>query len=221
MTPDDTIPTSEVRSHRPGSASSTRRIGFANASPTIASEVTPSRSIVCPEHVVLAPHHTLGHAGRAAGVEEVDVVATAAPSRCHAIGAAGGRILVRRRPVGARTVGVVDPQPRLHLRQPVADRVDRVGERTVEDDRAGVGVVPQVQQLVGGVSVVRVDRSERTLERGVRRLHVLVAVVQVLGHGLLAFEAGVEQVLCHSVGSPVDLGPRAMVVAVDQARCVG
>ena len=34
-----------------------------------------------PEEVVLAPHHALGHAGGAAGVEHVEVVAASAP-RC-------------------------------------------------------------------------------------------------------------------------------------------
>ena len=59
------------------------------------------------------------------------------------------------------------------------------------------------------------------LERGVHRFHVLVAVVQVLRDGLLTFEAGVEQQLGHTVGSAVDLGPRSVVVAVNQARRVG
>ena len=60
--------------------------------------------------------------------------------------------------VRAGAAAVVDPQPRADARQAVADLVDAVGERAVEDDGDDVGVVPQVDQLVVGVAVVRVHR---------------------------------------------------------------
>ena len=60
---------------------------------------------------------------------------------------------------GAGVVG--DDVPALDAGQPVADAVEQLGERGVEDDGLGVGVVEQVEDLVGAVAEVRVDRHER------------------------------------------------------------
>ena len=171
--------------------------------------------------VVLTPHDALRHTGRSAGVQHVEVVARATPRGNHALRRRLCRILVRCRPVWARAAPVVDPQPHLHLREAGTDRLDRVGERSVEDDAARVGVVPQVEQLVGGVSVVRVDRDKRALERREHRLHVLRAVVQVLSDGLLALEPGVEQPLRDAVGAAVGFSPRPVQVTVDECDGVG
>ena len=181
----------------------------------------PQRGVERHRQVVLPPHHALGHAGRAAGVEEVEIVAAASPRRHDPSRAARRRCLVRVRPVGAVARAVIHPQPRPHLRQLVPDRPDGRGERAMEDHGAGIGVVPEVEQFVGGVPVVRVDRHERRLERGVHRLEVLRAVVEVLGHRLLTGQTGVEQVLGDAVGTTIDLTPGAAVLTVDQARCVG
>ena len=57
--------------------------------------------------------------------------------------------------------GVVDLDQQLQLRQPVDDTADPVGERGVEDERLGVGVVEQVPELLVEVAVVDVDRARR------------------------------------------------------------
>ena len=62
------------------------------------------------EQVVLAPHHALGHAGRAAGVQEEQVVAVAAPLAPHRFRRSRfGGGLVGRGPLRARAAAVVDP----------------------------------------------------------------------------------------------------------------
>ena len=71
-----------------------------------------------------------------------------------------------------------------------------------------VGVVPQVDELVGGVAVVGVDRGEADLERGEDRLHVLRRVVQVLGDLVLFHGTGREQRGGDAVGAAVELRPR-------------
>ena len=121
------------------------------------------------EHVVLTPHHTLGHAGRATGVEQEQMIAAADPTgrRC-------GRGDVRPSSYGVAQVGhgpdaVVDPEPQPDAGHAVPDRLDVRCERAVEDDGDHVGVVPQVHELVGGVSVVRVDGRQAGLEAGVAR----------------------------------------------------
>ena len=130
-------------------------------------------------------------------------------------------ILVRRRPVGTRPGSVVDPQPRLHLREAADDRLDRRGERSVEHDRTGVGVVPQVEQLVRGVAVVRVHRSEGALEGGEGRLHVLRAVVEILRHGLLAIEPGDHLMLVSAGGKIVRIGHMGHVNAQMMMAALG
>ena len=165
ITPDDTMTRSVEMSQRSGSASSARRIGLANASPTIDIELMPNiwtcratprrsnwrpsivvmepptmrllialkRPVPCisgaagmlrgpglpmrsadrlevllgreavlvgrverAEQVVLTPHDALGHAGGAAGVEQQEVVAAAAPRRGDVlVGARGGGRFVR------------------------------------------------------------------------------------------------------------------------------
>ena len=162
------------------------------------------------EQVVLAPHHALGHAGRAAGVEQDEVVAGAPPRRDdRAVGrrtsrqssygvAQSGHGPCRRRPTA--TCGCVAGGGRSSL--------DALGERAVEDDGDDVGVVPQVDELVGGVAVVGVDGRQPGLERAERRLEVLGRVVEVLGDLVLLGDAGGEQRGGDAVGAPVELGPR-------------
>ena len=137
------------------------------------------------EEVVLAPHDALGHAGRAAGVEHVEVVAAAAPRRAHPADGGLGRVLVGRGPVGARARAVVDPEPALHAGHAIEDALDPLGERAVEDDGHGVGVVPQVAQLVVAVAVVGVDGDQADLDGGEGGLQVLGRVVEVDRHLVL------------------------------------
>jgi hypothetical protein len=117
------------------------------------------------EHVVLAPHHALRHPGGAARVDQQQVVARTTPRAGGAAGSALRFGLVGHRPVGAGAAAVVDPEPQSDARHASADLLDRVGERAVEDDRHHVAVVPQVDELVGGVAVVRVDGAMPALQQ--------------------------------------------------------
>ena len=173
------------------------------------------------DEVVLAPHHALRHAGRPARVQQEEVVAAAGPGRRHPVGAAGDEGLVRRGPVGPVAGLVGDDVPTANLRQALADPVEQLGERGVEHDRLGVGVVEQVEDLLRPVAEVGVHRDGRDLEGGVHRLQVLRPVVQVLGDlGLLA-EPGGEEVGGERVGPPVELPPRDDAVALHLAGPVG
>jgi hypothetical protein len=91
----------------------------------------------------------------------------------------------------------------------------------VEHDGHGVGVVPEVGQLVVGVAVVRVDRDQPRLPRRVERLQVLRPVVEVLRHLVLALDAELEEGGGDPVGPPVELLPREAPVPVDLRRRVG
>ena len=118
------------------------------------------------EEVVLAPHDALRHARGAARVEQQQVVAVAAPRAA----ARPRRCRPRRRPrrawptSGHAPGAVVDPEPQLDPGQPVADALDALGEGAVEHDRDHVAVVPEVDELVVEVAVVRVDGHQAGLE---------------------------------------------------------
>ena len=174
------------------------------------------------EQVGLAPHHTLGHAGRAAGVEQQQMVAAATPLGAHVVvGASRGGGFVRCRPVGARSGAVVDPQPRAHPGNLRANLLALFDERAVEHDRDDVGVVPQVHQLVGRVPVVGVDGGEADLERSEDRLEVLGCVVEVLGDLVLLARVRPEQRRGDAVGAAVELGPRGGAGALLLGERVG
>ena len=95
------------------------------------------------EQVLGAPHDALRHAGGAARVEEVEVVAAALDARHRLV--RGEQLLVLDRELLARRA-VVDLDPELHVRRAVADLGDVVAERAVEQQRLGVGVVEQVRR---------------------------------------------------------------------------
>ena len=102
-----------------------------------------------------------------------------------------------------------------------ADVLDLLGERPVEHDGDHVGVVPQVDELVGGVAVVGVDHGEADLERGEERLQVLGRVVQVLRDLVLFRGTGCEQRRGDAVGATVELRPRERAVALLLREGVG
>ncbi len=175
-----------------------------------------------PEQVVLTPHHALGHAGRTAGVEQQEVIAAASPGALDVVvGSRRCHLLVGSRPRRAWAAAIVDPQPGPHLRHPFADGVALLGERAVEHDCGGVGVVPQVHEFVGCVAVVGVDHGEAGLERCEHRLEVLRAVVEVLGHLVLLGRFRVQQRGGDTVGPPVELGPRVGALALLLGERVG
>ena len=105
--------------------------------------------------------------------------------------------------------GVVDLDQQLQLRQPVDDTADAVGQRGMEEQRLGVGVVEQVPELLVEVAVVDVDRHAAHLECAVLGLEVLVAVVEVERDLGLRVEAGGAERGRDPRRPRVVLGPRA------------
>jgi hypothetical protein len=173
------------------------------------------------EQIVLAPHDSLGHAGGAARVEHVEVVAAATPRSRHPRNGGLGRVLVGRGPVRAGACAVVDPEPSFDAGHPIEDALNAVGERPVEDDGDGVGVRPQVAQLVVAVAVVRVDRDEADLDGGEGGLQVLGAVVEVDRHLVLLYCIQVEQELRDAVGAAVEVAPGHVAPALGDGDGVG
>ena len=157
------------------------------------------------EQVVLAPHDALRHPGGSTGVKEVEVVAAATPrctgparSRSHGASRrrwpSSGTGPIRRRPTTSRAPSA----------SPERRRSTSLGEAPVEHDARGVGVVPQVVELVVAVAVVGVHRHHARLQDPECRLEVLGAVRQVVGDLVLLTEPEIEQgpARCRRRGGP-------------------
>ena len=188
-------------------------LGQAFGQPLVAGDDLP-RAHLPPAHgghedVVLAPQHALGHAGRPARVEDVEVVGRGV-HRCALRRGCGQRLLVPRRP-GEEGVArvVLDLEQHLgrcvqrgqHLRQ-------RRGEGRVQDHRPRPRVVEQVAQLLADVAVVDVERGHPGPVAAQHPLEVLVAVVEGEGHVVLprlpALEA--RPFALHAEPTPVEVG---------------
>ena len=111
---------------------------------------------------------------------------------------------------------------------------ERRGERGLVDDRLRPGVGEEVEQLLGDVAIVHVERCDPRLERAEHRFEVLVAVVEVDREVVLArlvsgelstlddlAEAPVQQRVREASRAVVDLGPRQSPVAEDDALSIG
>ena len=132
--------------------------------------------------VVVAPHDTLGHPGRAAGVEE-DQVVTAGWSRRPLAGRGCRQCLL----VGTTRLEPHRPAGRLELHD---RRVHRDRELGPVHDRLGVGVVEEVAELARGVAEVDVHGHRAEQQRGVERLEVLGAVGEIDGHAITGSDVG-------------------------------
>ena len=187
------------------------------------------------QEVGLTPHRALGHARRAAGVAEVQIVAGPGPDDLvgqHRVGNGERRLVVDGARQQRLARAVVDLQDELRRR---AQGGQHLGERRCED---GVhdhgpcaGVLEQVAQLLGDVAVVHVERCATRLPRAQHRLEVLGTVVQVERHvvltrrpgvvdGTALAQSGVEQHPCQAPGAVAHLVPGEGPVTVDQAGSV-
>ena len=132
-----------------------------------------------------------------------------------------GGLFVGDGPRGTRRRAVIDPEPAAHPRDPVADALDPLHEYAVEYNGDGIGVLPQVDQLVVGVAVVGVDRDQADLVGGVAGLQVVGAVVEVESELVLFGHSGPEQPPAYVVGPLIELAPGPGVAPLDQSRRIG
>ena len=133
------------------------------------------------QEVALAPQRALGHAGGAAGVDDVAVVG----ERARRAGPAWRRRAPPRRArprAAAAHPSRPPPGAAGHAGQVGEHLGQGGGERPVEDHGPGGAVGQDVAQLGGHVAVVDVDRGGPGLPGAEHALQVLVAVVQVEGH---------------------------------------
>jgi hypothetical protein len=157
--------------------------------------------------VVVAPHDTLRHPGRATGVQE-DQVVTARLTHRGAGGCAGERPLV--------------PAARLER-----DRTPRCGDASdghayrrpelrVVDDDPRAGVLEQVVDLLRAVAVVDVDRHAAELHRRVEGLEILGPVDHVDRDPVAGFEPGPAEMRGEAPGAVGELAEGQPPGAADE-----
>ena len=135
------------------------------------------------EHVLVAPHDALGHAGRAAGVDDV-VVVVRARAEVAVRATRRHRVLERhaaeRASTSSAALGSVPSSMWIEVLRAAGATARtasiRGAELAVEDQRLEVGVVEQVAQLLLDVPVVHVHRHGPDLVGGQRALDPLDAV---------------------------------------------
>ena len=174
------------------------------------------------EHVLVAPHHPLGHAGGAAGVEHVEVVARAFQLWTFGTGV-GDRLRPRHRTHSGRVgvAAVLDHHEVPQAGHASGYRLDAVEVGPVVDEGDQVGVVEQVGQLVFDVAEVDVDRHTAHFERRHHGDQPLDGVLGVDADVVAGADALGEQVIGHFVGLGVELGEGQRGVAAHHRRPVG
>ena len=171
------------------------------------------------EHVFLTPHHTLRHPGRAAGVEDVEIVGGAGTERAIRARVRQRSLVVERtQRFGYGRGAVVDRDEHLQIRECRSDGEELRRELPMEHDGTHVGVVEEIAQLVFDVAVVHVDRDGAQLERRDHDFEVLVGVVEVTGDVI----ARADSLRGERVGQPgrSDVGFREGQVAIRADECL-
>ena len=170
---------------------------------------------------VLAPHHSLGHAGGAAGVDEEQVVGRAVYPQWPAV-ALGGQGFERLGEIWCRLGhAILDDQPAPHQRQARLDLLDDRRELAREDHRRRVGIFEDVVNLVGHIAVVDIDVDLPGFERRDQSLHVGGMVAQVEGGLFASLCATIDQGAGQVVGATVKLAPGDDAFAMDQGGVRG
>ena len=137
------------------------------------------------EDVGGAPEHALGHARRAAGVEDVEIVGRGLGKAVRRDDTGQCLLVVEgaRQQRAAGVVGDLEEQGlALEMRKHL---LERGRELRVVEDRSRLGVAEQVRELLFDVAVVHVQRRDAGLEGAEHALEVLVAVVGVDGQVVL------------------------------------
>ncbi len=137
-----------------------------------------------PPEVLVAPHHALGEAGGAAGVDDVQVVGAALVE--VTLGALALQRVGQQHPAVRRDVGVVvrfghvgDRHEGVQLLVLGRARRDRRRVGPLVDQRHHVGVLEEVVELALDVAVVDVDVDRADLDDGEHGDDVLDAVLGV------------------------------------------
>ena len=174
------------------------------------------------QHVLLAPHHTLGHSGGSARVEDVDVV-VGARFEVSLRTSFRERVLVRDRTDvgGVDARAVVDRDEVSEHRQRLAHCRDTRRVLRVVHERDQIGVVEQVPELGLDVPVVHVDRNGPQLVRREDRLDERVAVHAIDADVVAGPDSLSGEVMRQPVGPLLELCVRSGFVGDDQRDSIG
>ena len=183
------------------------------------------------EEVVVLPHDTLGVAGGAARVEQVELLT--GPRLEVAFGGLGliiaeGHDLdcASAGQIGCRSGQFLDDVTDHEHRPNGRDLDEQFGDAALmfgqlDDDRTGIGVVEDVLQLGSGVAVVDVDRNRTHLEQTEQARDVLDAVLQEQRHIVEGTDSVAGEQVRDLVGEAVEFGVADLPTLVAQCDPLG
>ena len=169
------------------------------------------------KYALVRPHHALGHAGGAAGVEDEQIVVGALAEVPRRALPGDGRFQFHRAD-GRRVTGTVigNMDTGVQRGRLLRHRGDMGAELLMVDAGHHVGVGEYVRQLVLHVAIVDVDGHCAQFETGEHRLQVLIAVVQVQAHMVTGPDAPRGQEVGKLVRPALQGGVADPPVATDQ-----
>ena len=166
--------------------------------------------------VLVRPHHALGHAGGAAGVDEKLILAGAGDIQRAAVAFDGQGVdaLGERRQAGL----VAGLEPGVDHRQTRTDLFHHATKFGRVDHRLRVAVVENVADLVGGVAIVDVDVGQARLPPRRQGQQIFGAVAHVDGDLVAGPRAPRDQAAGEAVGGAVRFAPADDPLAMQKGR---
>ena len=141
------------------------------------------------------------------GVEDQQIVGRSSPRGVNAAHAPVGEKLIVHGKRGRRMAGLGNSDPKFDFRQRGANLLHRWREGRVEHDRLRVGVVEEIDELIGHIAVVRIDRRKARLEGGEIGLKVFRGVVEIGGDLGLPGQPTVQKPARQAIGAAVKVAP--------------
>ena len=137
------------------------------------------------QNVALPPQNALGHSGRSARIQHIEVIG----------GRFGGRQIVRRARQGRfiiqglgkqGLIAVVGDLYQRFLRWQILEQRGQKGRVTgMVDDDPGVGIGQQITQLLSNIPIIDIERDSARLHASEHGLKIFIPVLQVEGNMVL------------------------------------
>ena len=169
-------------------------------------------------HVVVRPHHPLGHSGGAAGIDKELILARAPNIQRPAIAVIGQGL--KSQGEGSNLAVRTDLDPGLYLRQARSNLCHCATKFRGIDHRLGVGIVENVPDFLWGISIIDVHMRHPRFEGGGQAQHIFRPVAHIDRQLVTRLAAARDQGVSEIVSHPRGLAPGDPPLAMDKRRSV-
>ena len=184
-------------------------------------------------NVLVAPDHALGHPGRSAGVQDVEIVVR--ERRRQGLWSRGRECFLIVD--GSRQQGIArfvrNLKPEFYARKLITKFLEHGGKGCVIDNRFGLRVFEEIQKFFFDVAIIDVERYAAGLECPQHAFEILIAVIEIQADVILARlpvgqhiafgvtpQAGGVEHGCETPSAVGDFAPRKAAIAEDDALVV-